>query len=172
MATKIWRGDSPAIAQVDTLAIGGTIEVGDKFTVTINGKSMTYIATSTTAATCATGFVTQWNALSSTAYPEFAEITAAEGVTGSLTLTADTAGKPFTISVATTESNGDAADAQTFTRTATTANSGPNCAAGKVVMNSRNPARALSESWRWAGSSVANLVPLLARNPAESPRSF
>lgn len=139
MATKIWRGDSPAIAQVDTLTIGGTIEVGDKFTVTINGKSMTYIATSTTAATCATGFVTQWNALSSTAYPEFAEITAAEGVTGNLTLTADTAGKPFTISVATTESNGDAADSQTFTRTATTANSGPNCADVTTNWNGGTP---------------------------------
>lgn len=128
MATKIWRGDSPAIAQVDILTIGGTLEVGDLLIATINGKAFSHSATSTTLATAATAFAAAWNALSASAYPEFAEITAAATSGGALTLTADTAGKPFTVTASTTESNGGAADSQTFARTASVANSGPNCA--------------------------------------------
>lgn len=126
MATNRWTGRSLATAQVDTLTIGGTIEVGDLFLVTIGGKTFSYAATSTAAATVASGFATAWNALSSTYYPEFAEMTAAATSGGALTLTADTPGKPFTVSVSTTESNGGASDGQTFSRAATTASSGPN----------------------------------------------
>jgi hypothetical protein len=125
MAAKLWRGDAPAVAQIDTLTPGGTIEVGDKFKATINGKTLSYSATGTTVASVTAGFVAAWNALDSTAYPEFAEVTAADTGT-SITLTAKTAGKPFSVTVATTESDDSAADAQTFTRAATTASSGPN----------------------------------------------
>lgn len=128
MATKIWRGDSPAVAQVDVLTIGGTLEVGDLLIATINGKAFSHSATSATLATAATAFAAAWNALSATAYPEFAEITAAATSGGALTLTADTPGKPFTVTASTTEANGDPADAQTFGRSASVANSGPNCA--------------------------------------------
>lgn len=125
MSTPRWVGNAAAVAQVDTLTIGGTIEVGDLFKATINGKTLSYPAGSTAAATEATAFAAAWNALSATLYPEFAEITAAATSGGALTLTADTPGKPFTVSVETTEANGDAADAQTFGRAATVANSGP-----------------------------------------------
>lgn len=128
MATKIWRGDAPAVAQVDTLTVGGTIEADDVFNMTINGKTLSVVGGSTTAATVATNIATAWNALSAAVYPEFAEITAAATSGGALTLTADTAGKPFTVTVETTETGGGAADSQTFGRSATTANSGPNCA--------------------------------------------
>lgn len=122
MATKRWRGDAPAVAQVDTLTVGGTIEVGDKFKMTINGKTLIVAATSTSASTTAGETATAWNA---STIPEFAEITAlANGA--AVTLTADEPGKPFVVTVETTESNDGAADSQTFTKSSTTANSGPN----------------------------------------------
>lgn len=136
-------GNALAVAQVDTLTLGGTIEVGDRFLVTINGKTFVHSAGTTVAATEAAALAAAWNALSSTLYPEFAEITAAATSGGALTLTADTAGKPFTVTVATTEANGSAADAQTFGRSATIASSGPrhwdtaaNWSGGSVPANS------------------------------------
>lgn len=126
MATKIWRGDSPAVAQVVTVTVGGTIETTDIFKMTINGKTLSVVGGSATAATVATTIAAAWNALSSTAYPEFAEITAAATSGGAFTLTADTAGKPFTVSLETTETGGGAADDQTFGQSTTTACSGPN----------------------------------------------
>lgn len=128
MATKIWRGDAPAVAQVDLLTVAGTIETDDVFNMTINGKTLSVVGGSTDAATVADNIVAAWNLLSSTVYPEFAEITAAATSGGALTLTADTPGKPFTVTVETTEAGGGAADDQTFGKTSTTANSGPNCA--------------------------------------------
>lgn len=125
MAAKRWIGNALAVAQVDTLTIGGTLEVGDLLIATINGKNFSHSATSTTLATAATAFAAAWNALSATLYPEFSEITAAATSGGALTLTADTPGRPFTCTVSTTESNGGAADAQTFGTASTTANSGP-----------------------------------------------
>lgn len=126
MATKRWIGSAAPVAQVDTLTIGGTLEVGDLLIVTIGSKTFSHAATSATLATAATAFAAAWNALSATEYPEFAEITAAATSGGALTLTADTPGKPFTVAVSTTEANGGAADDQTFGRSATRANSGPN----------------------------------------------
>lgn len=123
MSTLTWRGDAPAIAQVDTLTVGGTIEADDVFKMTINGKTLNVVAGSTVASTVATTIATAWNACP---IPEFKEITALATTGGALTLTADAAGKPFTVTVATTEAGGGAADAQTFTRASTVASSGPN----------------------------------------------
>lgn len=126
MATKRWRGDAPAVAQVTTVTVGGTIEIGDKFKLTINGKTLSVSATTTVAATTATEIVTAWNLLTAEdGYAEFAEITADDNG-ADVVLTADTKGKPFTVTATTTESNDGAADAQTFSAAATTANSGPN----------------------------------------------
>jgi hypothetical protein len=91
--------------------------------MTVNGKTLTVAATTTSAATTATEIATAWNASEE---PEFAEVTAEATSGGALTLTADTPGKPFTVTVTTTESNGGAADAQTFSRAATQANVSPN----------------------------------------------
>jgi len=63
------------IAQVDSLTPASTIEVGDLFTATINGKTLSYAATNTTIASVTAGFTTAWNA---STIPEFAEITAAD----------------------------------------------------------------------------------------------
>lgn len=122
MSTTYWRGDAIAVAQVDSFTPGGTIEVGDIFIITINGKSVSYSAVGTTVASVCTGMTAVLNA---STIQEFEEITWADGTT-TITGTADTAGKPFTATATTTESNGGAADAQTFVRAAVTANSGPN----------------------------------------------
>ncbi|MFZ5829143.1 MAG: hypothetical protein ACOY3P_03610 [Planctomycetota bacterium] len=143
MSTRIWEGGAAAVAQVDTLTVGGTIETSDVFSITIGNKTLSVVGGSATAATVAAAIVSAWNALSAEDYPEFAEITAAEGSGGTLTLTADVPGVPFTVSVATTESGGGAADDQTFGRAATVANSGPkdwntaaNWSGGAVPVNS------------------------------------
>jgi hypothetical protein len=125
MSTIYWVGDAAAIAQVDTYTVGGTIEVGDKFNLTVGNKTLTVSATSTSAETVAQAIVTAWNNLTTSNAPEFAEITAAHTSGGEFTLTADTPGKPFTVSVETTESDDGAADDQTFTGSTTTASAGP-----------------------------------------------
>ena len=130
MATYVFSGGATPIAQVDTLTVGGTVEAGDKFKMTIGGKTLSVSATAATTTQTATDIATAWNA---STIPEFAEITAA-AVGSTVTLTADTAGKPFTVTVTTTESDDTAADLQTFVRAATTANSGPNTLiAGNLV---------------------------------------
>lgn len=123
MANQVWRGDSPAVAQVDSLTVGGTVEIGDLFIVTINGKAVSTAATTTSATTTATAIYT---ALLAVTTPEFAEIVWTNPSAGVVKGTARTAGKPFTLTATTTEAGGGAADAQTFTRAAVTANSGPN----------------------------------------------
>lgn len=125
MGTVIWKGDAAPVAQVVTCTIGGTIEATDIFTVTIGSKSVSTVGGSTTAATCATAVVAALNALNTTLYPEFAEITWATTSGGAFTATAKTPGKPFTLTLATTETGGGAADSQTFGQTTTTASTGP-----------------------------------------------
>jgi len=126
MSNVIWKGGAAAVAQVTTCTVGGTIETDDIFKITIGTKTLSVTAGSTVAATVATTIAAAFNALSATEYPEFAEITALATAGGALTLTADTAGVPFTVTLATTEAGGGAADAQTWGQTATTASAGPN----------------------------------------------
>lgn len=127
---KRFIGGSAAVAQVDTLTPGGTIEAGDLFKITLTDEraetyQLSVAATGTTvAATCA-DIIAAFNACND---PRFTRITAAGvgtvGAYTAVTLTADTAGEPFTCTVTTTEAGGGAADTQTFTWAATTASSG------------------------------------------------
>ena len=126
MATPRWVGNALAVAQVDTLTVGGTLEADDRLIATINGKALNVAAGSTVLATAATTFAAAWEAADATYYPEFAEATAAATSGGALTVTADLPGVPFTVTASTTEAGGGAADAQTFVRAAVTANAGPN----------------------------------------------
>lgn len=126
MATMSWVGRAAATADVWTYTVGGTVEIGDIFILTIGGKSLSVSATTTSAATTATEIATAWNALDSGLYPEFSRITAAATSGGAGTLTADDEGVPFTVSASTTESNGGAADAQTFGVSNSTVATGPN----------------------------------------------
>lgn len=152
MATRYWIGGALAVPQVNTFTFGGTWEANDIIRVRVGSKSVNFAAGSTTIATVVSSLVTAWNALSSTLYPEFAEVTASAS-TNDFILTADTAGVPFTITLHALESDGSTdGDAQTIAGvntatagTATTANTGPN-----VWSESRNWSSADS----WATSSV------------------
>ena len=127
MAENNWIGLAEAVAQVDTLTVGGTIEAGDIFTITVTGldgstHEISFTATDTTIATVVAGLVEVWNASTN----ELCTPVTAVDDSPDIIMTADTAGVGFTVTVETTESDGGAADAQTFTRAATTANTGPN----------------------------------------------
>lgn len=126
MSSKAFLGTAPAVAQVTDYTFGGTWEADDIVIPLIGTKSASIAAGSTVTNTAVDNVVTAWNALSSTTYQEFAEITASRS-SSNLRLTGDTAGKPFTETNTTTEANGGAADAQTIAAaSAVTACSGPN----------------------------------------------
>lgn len=131
MATRTWKGVVSPVAQVTDYVFGGTWETSDIVIVTIGSKSVSITAGSVTTNTVVDNVVTAWNALSSTYWPEFAEITASRS-SSSLRLTGDVPGVPFACTVSTTETGGGAADSQTIdggstsTGTDATACSGPN----------------------------------------------
>ena len=128
MADNFWTGTAAAVAQVDTLTVGGTIQTDDVFIITMtdeagNTEALSVVAGSTVADTVAATIIAAFNL--STHYM-FTPVTAvAVGSGGQLTLTADTPGVPFTATPTTTEDGGGAADDQTFTSASTTASSGP-----------------------------------------------
>lgn len=132
MATVIWQGDASSTAQVDTFTPGGTIEATDLFIITMTGEdgstyALSVAATSTTVNQTCIDIATAWNASTNAlCTPITAGYVGSPGSYTAVTLTADTAGIPFYAAASTTESGGGAADAQTFSRAATTANSGPN----------------------------------------------
>jgi trimeric autotransporter adhesin len=117
MSTTRWLGRAKAVAQVETISIGGTVVIGDDFDVTINGKTITFTATAGTAANVVAGLVAAMNA--SDAPTEFAAVTWADA-TPDITGTADAEGVPFTVSVATDSAAG------TIGTTTSTAATGPN----------------------------------------------
>src|ERR1051326_1057208 len=128
-STRTRRPGALAVAQVDTVTVGGTIESGDIFKLIIGSKTWSHSATSTSTSGLATEIATALASIDTTLYPEFANIPfAPSGST--VTATADDEGVPFTLTAATTESDGSAADGQTFSRAATTANAGPNTFGG------------------------------------------
>jgi len=118
MAVRRWRGDAPAVSQVTEIT-PANVEVGDTFQLLIGGKTVSYAAQAATVANVTAGLAA---AVSGSALPEFAELTATEDGT-KLTLTAATAGRPFEVSTATI--NGGASDTQTLTAVSVTASSGP-----------------------------------------------
>ncbi|MGQ0637325.1 MAG: hypothetical protein ACT4QC_22180 [Planctomycetaceae bacterium] len=116
MATRRWRGDAPKIAQVNTLTVAGTAANGQIYSVTINGKAVSYTANgSDTNNSIAAALKAS---LAASTIPEFAEITWTVA-TNVVTATARTTGKPFTNTSAATGTG-------TLTTSVATANSGPN----------------------------------------------
>lgn len=124
MATIRYVGASDTGAQVDTATVGGTVEIGDKFRHTIGNKRLTVIAESTDLEDVAEQIATEWNALDPAYWPEFREIVAqANGP--DITFQASTAGKPFTLTVDTVETNDGTADNQTYSSSTTVDNRSP-----------------------------------------------
>lgn len=117
MATQRWLGRALAVAQVSTITIGGTISGSDTFTVTINGRSITYTAGGgDAAADVAAGLQALLDASTIT---EFTEATYTVD-TAVITATADTAGVPITFAVSKSSASG------TITLATPTAATGPN----------------------------------------------
>ena len=113
IATNRWLGNAAPVAQVVTLLVGSNTNT-HTFITTINGKSYTVTANGTlTTAELATDIQ---ELLDASTDPRFAEVTwTVDGST--VTGTAKTAGKPFTVSKSGTG---------TYTLTTTVASSGPN----------------------------------------------
>jgi trimeric autotransporter adhesin len=117
MATKLWRGDAPAVAQVTTV-VAANVEAGDIFKLTINGKSVQFIATDTLASTVATGLAA---AVAATSIPEFGEVTATAS-SSTLTLTAADPGVPFIVTATATNDGGGSVSVTTDTEGSAAAN--------------------------------------------------
>lgn len=116
MATKRFRGDATAVAQVRSATITA-YDVATTYTVTINGKAVSVLGQGGTATTTATALAA---ALNASTVPEFAEVTWSSNA-AVVTGTADTAGKPFTCTSSVAGGTG------TFGAFAdTTASAGPN----------------------------------------------
>lgn len=138
MATRRWLGRAIPVKQVDTVTIANTWGAGDDILLTINGKTiMVTIGTLTTTSQVATTLKQAWNGETFTdttaavdvipagssfgsVVGEFAEITATVS-SAVVTLTADVAGRPFTL-VVTEDTAGDG----TATEATPTAATGPN----------------------------------------------
>ena len=106
-------------AQVDTVTIGGTFEVGDVYRVTVDGNSVDYtvVAGDIDMNGVRTSLINAIN----TDPTVSGIVTAAAGAgAGEITLTADSAGSPFTVAVS-TPTTGVTVD-NTATDTTTTAN--------------------------------------------------
>lgn len=124
MASHIWIGGAPAVAQIDTITFPSDVVAGQVINMTIGLKTLSVTATGANRAAIIPEVVTAWNA---STILEFAEITAASGsTTGTMTLTADTAGKPFAVATSIGSGNneiqvitlsGTAATGGTFTLT-------------------------------------------------------
>lgn len=119
MATVRFRGDAPAVAQVNTVT-PASVTSGNTFTCTINSKAITVTATAATVANV-TGLMT--TAINASDIAEFEEITATDSTTH-VTLTANTAGKPFTQTSSSADGSGSAG--HSFVTATTTSSSGPN----------------------------------------------
>lgn len=154
MSLNNWIGGATAVAQVDRFT-PATVEVNDIFTLTATGEdgstaAVSFTATVATVANVTAGLTAAWNVSTNALHTPIS----ATDATTSLTLTADTPGIPF--SVAATTTNGGAANTQTLTRAAVTANAGDedfntasNWATGSVPVN--------GDSWDADGRSLDNI---------------
>lgn len=132
MATNRWLGRAQAQKQITTIAVTGTWATGDDATLTINGKSVTVTVGSDVATTDIVDIlVAAWNGealvndesrnVEGDDLVEFNEITASDSGS-TLTLTHDTAGVPFTVTVSETTAGDGALGSPTNSQSAT----GPN----------------------------------------------
>ncbi len=116
MTTKTWTGNAAPVAQVTTLTPASP-NANDTFTVTLTNKSGSYHTAACTSADVSTGLATP---LAKAPYSEIGEFTPQNAISA-ITLTGNTAGVPFTVSLSVQTSGG-----ATFTQAATTACTGPN----------------------------------------------
>ena len=142
MATCEWIGNALAVAQQHTWTFAGTWEATDVVTATINGKTITVAAGGVVGSFPATALYT---ALAASTIPEFREINWSDDTTGTITGTAATAGVPFICTIATTETGGGAADAQTI--------NGGASSTGTVVYAATGP-NDVANTANWSGGAL------------------
>jgi hypothetical protein len=100
MATKLWRGDAAGVPQITWLTPGETaVAVGDRWSLTINRKTITVTAGQANVANLISLMKT---AIESTSIAEFQELTPSTGLDAFgnpryLILTGPSDGKPFTV---------------------------------------------------------------------------
>jgi len=122
MATVILRGDAPAVVK-EMRATPANVEVGDVFTLTCGGKSVSYTAAAATVADVCTGLTPLWNASTVT---EHEEITASDETTY-IKLLGDTVGAGIDFTVTASATNGGSTDDQGFAMSTAQAAEGPEC---------------------------------------------
>lgn len=93
MATKYWTGAAKAVAQVTRVTFSAYTS-GVTYSITCNGKSVSFTATASTEDNVVDGLVA---ALQETTEPEFAEFTASNESAAGITLTGTSLGVPFTV---------------------------------------------------------------------------
>ena len=120
MGTNIWRGHAPAIAQVDTVTAALTWANTDTATATINDKDVVYTVAGISGNTHLNVLTGLAAALNASTITEFAEATYTVATNTTMTATADSAGMPFSMTVA-ASTGGDG----TLATAATTGNAGP-----------------------------------------------
>jgi hypothetical protein len=121
LATQSWRGDAPAVAQINTWTLAGTWLSTDTVTCTINGKA---VATVTGSSTIATLIATVQTALAASAIAEFKEILWTN-TASTIVATAATAGVPFAATLSTGSAAGTINGGSSSAGTATAASAGP-----------------------------------------------
>lgn len=117
-----WTTSATPVAQVDSVTLAGTLgEVGDSYTVTVNGTPFTYNTTGGEASldVIRDQLISDINASAAVN----TAVTATAGGAGIITLTSDTAGTAFTTT--STATNGGATADNTATQANVTANGGP-----------------------------------------------
>ena len=118
MANKYWLGRAYKTRQVTTITVTGPVVAGEEWTVTINGKDITYVATGTTTGNVTAGLVAL---LTDTNAPaEFVEADWTDDDPAvTMTATADFGGVPITVTSSTDSAGG------TLVTVTTTAATGP-----------------------------------------------
>ena len=102
MASHIWIGGAPAVAQVVSVTFPTDVEAGQIISFTLGVRTFSVTLAGTTRDLIIAEVVAAWNA---SVIPEIAEITAVaildddSNLTGVMKLTAITAGKPFAVTV-------------------------------------------------------------------------
>lgn len=130
MATVTFCGGASLRANVWTVTPGGTIAATDTFTISINGKELTFTATTTTVAHVVTGL---YNLITDSTEPEWLAIEATDSTTH-LTITVRDLGVPVTVVASTVDVSGGADP--TLTASEITTATGPRFA--NLAANWRN----------------------------------
>ncbi|MCH9725553.1 MAG: hypothetical protein K0U86_11730 [Planctomycetes bacterium] len=147
MASHIWIGGAPAVAQVESVTFPDDVEAGQIISFALGVRTFSVTLTGTTRDLIIAEVASAWN---NSTIPEVAEISAVavvdddSNLTGVMKLTARTAGKPFAVTVSIGSGNnevqvitlsGTAATGGTFTLTfdgQTTGNIAYNASAATV----------------------------------------